>query len=42
MVFFFMYNCHKIRYHDSTVIIDIFIINLIYSFFLSTTAISVL
>ena len=37
-----MYNCDKIMYHDSTVIIDIFIIILIYSFFLFKTAISVL
>lgn len=39
-MFFFVYNYDKIMYHDSTVIIDIFIINLIYSFFLFTAAIS--
>jgi hypothetical protein len=39
---FFMYNFDKIIYHGITIIIDIFIINLIYSFFLFTTVISVL
>jgi hypothetical protein len=42
MMFFFMYNCDKIMYHDITVVIDIFIINLMYFLFLFTTAISVL